>query len=145
MAADGTHIGLLVAPAGTDQHLAGANADLLILPGQCLLQLFDPRLLQVQMDPLGGDLLAGDRVGIELLQNIGHRTDQLQIPPQLEGASSVADLHPQALFDQLQVFVKLAAEGGQGFGVFRFQLQLDGGRCVTGEAIGHRVWLSIEF
>ncbi|MNN28240.1 hypothetical protein D3C81_1418020 [compost metagenome] len=112
-------VALLVEPARADVALARAQRHADLVDGR-VVDVLDGRFLQVQVHGFRRQV-AGLGLAVETAQQLFGSGGGLGFADQLELIAAVADLDGQALFDQAQVLVELAAQVGETVGLEGFE------------------------
>ncbi|MNN09021.1 hypothetical protein D3C81_1218910 [compost metagenome] len=112
-------VALLIDAARANVALARAQRNADLVDGR-VVDVLDARLLQIQVDRFRRQVAALG-LAVETAQQLLGSRGGLGFADQLELIAAVADLDGQALFDQAQVLVELAAQVGETVGLEGFE------------------------
>ena len=106
---------MLVRPARLNCHAAGAQNDGTAVAGliQGFAQAFETGFLQKQVHGIGAQVLAVTRLAVQLAQHGFSGTSNGFLANQLKMIAAIAHFYAEALLDKVEIFVELAAEGGE--------------------------------
>ncbi len=90
---------------------------------EAFAQAFQSRFLQIQVHGIRAQVVGIAGFAIQLTQYGFGRTGQGIVANQLEVVAAVADFDAEALFDQAEIFIELAAKAGEAAGVDRFDTE----------------------
>ena len=132
----------LVGAARLDEATLGLDRHLLAIGDarrRLVILLQHPRLLNGQMDHVGGDVghlaaLEGLGFHIEVLDDDGGRVHLGLLAQQLEVVVAVADLDAEAALQLFDVVIERAAQTGETLVVGGFQMQIQG-REVSAQSV----------